>query len=102
MPLGITRLPYLYIRLPHAPQEDIRLCLMGYFWLLHTLPPVTVTMTEHDYSCICIIKNNVLFCQLDNAHASVVTSYTMFHPLHYCSRLPSDIPRSRQLVHTLC
>lgn len=64
MPLGITRLPYLYIKLPHATEEDIRLSLMGYFWLQHTLPLVTVTMTEHDYGCMCIIKNDVLFCNL--------------------------------------
>lgn len=55
--LGATRIMmflYLYFRLPHATQEDIRLRLMGYLWLKHT--SLTVTVTEHDYNCVCHLK----------------------------------------------
>lgn len=61
---------------------------MGYFWLQHTLHLVTVTMTENDYSYICIIKNNILISQRDNAHVNqsswcVDNYYTMFCQLYY-------------------
>lgn len=54
VPLRIMMLLYLYFILPHATQEDIRLCFTGYLWLEQI--SLTVTVTEHDYNCVCHLK----------------------------------------------
>lgn len=49
LPLGITTLSYLYIKLPHATgKKNLSLCLLGYLQLQHALLALTVMRTEHD------------------------------------------------------